>query len=314
MGVDLKSAVQAPAADWQQERAEMKTKRKPLHRTALLVAFFAGAMLIAAPQGNAQSGGFPDDWIDGSDPDEPAYQAHEFAEGTWIIRQSLTSHFEAPFIYLLAGDEQALLLDTGAPTRPWLRVVVDALIGSDFPLIVAHSHAHGDHVAGDGEFEDRASTRIVGHEPRHVAKFFGISKWPERSATVDLGNRPLQVIPIPGHESSSIAIHDPRTGILLTGDSLYPGRLYVKDFEAYRNSIDRLVQLLSERRVLWVLGSHIEMTNRPGQDFGPMQPRHPDERRLELEWRHLLELQQLLSSTDDAQYTVRDDFIVYPMN
>jgi hydroxyacylglutathione hydrolase len=292
----------------------MKTHHKPLRRTVLPVVILAGAMLMASLPGHAQNRGLPDHWIDGTDPDEPAYQVHEFAEGTWIIRQSLTTHFEGPFIYLLAGNEQALLLDTGAPTRPWLRALVDELIGSNFSLAVAHSHAHSDHVAGDHEFEDRANTRIVGHKPQQVAKFFGIRKWPEHAATIELGNRPLQIIPIPGHEPSSVAIYDPRTGILLTGDTLYPGRLYVNDFEAYRDSIDRLVNLLSEAGVSCVLGSHIEMTNHPGQDFGPMQPRHPNERRLELEWRHVLELQQVLSSMDEAQYTVSDDFIVYPVN
>lgn len=122
------------------------------------------------------------------------------------------------------------------------------------------------------------------------------------------------MIPIPGHEPSSIAIHDARTGILLTGDTVYPGRLYVREFDAYRKSIDRIVELLSEDDVSRVLGAHIEMTNRPGQDFGPMQPKHPDERRLELEWRHLLELRQVLSSMDVARYTARDDFIVYPVD
>jgi len=91
---------------------------------------------------------FPDRWIDGTQSDEPLYQIHEHAPGTWIIRQSLTVDFEAPFLYLLKGEKKALLLDTGATDEPWIRAVVDGLIGEDHPLIVAHSHAHRDHVAG----------------------------------------------------------------------------------------------------------------------------------------------------------------------
>jgi len=45
-----------------------------------------------------------------------------------------------------------------------------------------------------------------------------------------------------------------------------------------------------------------------------MQPRHPDERAFQLEWRHVLELQEVFAGmAPEAEYTVRDDFIVYPI-
>ena len=40
---------------------------------------------------------------------------------------------------------------------------------------------------------------------------------------------------------ASIALYDRRTGLLLTGDTLYPGRLYVRDGPAFAASIQRLV-------------------------------------------------------------------------
>ncbi|MEX2467458.1 MAG: MBL fold metallo-hydrolase [Gemmatimonadota bacterium] len=258
---------------------------------------------------------FPERWIDGTDSEEPSFQVHELAAGTWIIRQSLTTHFEAPFLYLLAGDERALLLDTGATTEPWIRQVVDELIGEAFPLIVAHSHAHGDHVAGDFEFRSRPNTEIVGHAVGDVARFYRLERWPHASTSLELGRRPLLVIPIPGHEPSSIAVFDERTGVLLSGDSLYPGRLYVRDFAAYRASVDRLVETLAEASVSWVLGAHIEMTDQPGVDYEQRQVSHLGERPLEMTWDHLLELQHALSTMGEAaEYTVRDAFIVYPLD
>lgn len=275
------------------------------------------ALLAATPTGcsDAESGRFPARWIDGTHESEPRYQVHEYSLGTWIIRQSLTTHFEGPFLYLLQGNEEALLLDTGAPTEPWLRDVVDGLIGDTHPLVIAHSHAHSDHVAGDLEFKDRPNVRIVGHSRAEVAEFAGLTEWSEDTGTLDLGGRQLLIIPIPGHEASSIAIYDELTGLLLTGDSLYPGRLYVQDFTEYRRSVDRLVQFLSDQEVNWVLGAHIEMTAFPGQDFGPLQPAHPNERELQLEWSHVLELQAVFQAMgSEAEYTVRDDFIVYPLD
>ena len=62
-------------------------------------------------------------------------------------------------------------------------------------------------------------------------------------ADIDLGDRVIDVIPIPGHEKSSIALYDRQTGVLLTGDTLYPGRLYVPaaDFATFVESVQRLV-------------------------------------------------------------------------
>jgi glyoxylase-like metal-dependent hydrolase (beta-lactamase superfamily II) len=258
---------------------------------------------------------FPEHWIDGTSPDEAKYQVHEHALRTWIIRQSLTTHYEGPFIYLLAGSERALLFDTGATDGRWLREVVDHLIGDDFPLVVAHSHAHGDHVAGDAAFIRRPDTEIVGHSAEAVARFFEIQDWPMSIGGIDLGERELLAIPIPGHEQSSIALYDATAGIVLTGDTILASRIYVQDFEELRSSVDRLISALRDREVRWVLGAHIEMTAVPGIDFGPMQPRHPNERELQLTWYHVLELQEVLDTMGDSpSYSAQDDYIVYPVS
>jgi hydroxyacylglutathione hydrolase len=41
-------------------------------------------------------------------------------------------------------------------------------------------------------------------------------------------------------QSDHIAIFDERTGILLTGDTVYPGNLYIRNWETYKASIRRL--------------------------------------------------------------------------
>ena len=57
------------------------------------------------------------------------------------------------------------------------------------------------------------------------------------------------MIPIPGHQAAHVAYYDRRTGILHTGDHLYPGRLYVSDFAAYEASTHRLVEFTATRPV-----------------------------------------------------------------
>ena len=41
-------------------------------------------------------------------------QVHRYNEHTYILRQNPAVHWEAPFMYLLMGEERAVLLDAGA--------------------------------------------------------------------------------------------------------------------------------------------------------------------------------------------------------
>jgi hydroxyacylglutathione hydrolase len=221
-------------------------------------------------------------WIHGSPSrrrsTDPAIQTHRFDEHTYVLRQSKSVHYEAPFIYLLLGNARALLLDTGATAEAVsfpLRATVDGLVEQwlaahpreSYELVVAHSHGHGDHVAADGQFEGRPATVVVGRDAAAVKEFFGFVRWPAEVVAFDLGGRVLEVTGIPGHHSASIGVYDPWSQFLLTGDTVYPGRLYVEDMPAFVNSLDRLVELAAAREVRHVMGCHIEMTTTSGRDY-----------------------------------------------
>lgn len=262
-------------------------------------------------------------WINGAVPGEPQTQVQEIDPDTFVIRQSVHTNFEAPFLYLFFGADRAILFDTGAgglQVRPTIDAVIarwSAAHGNRrVPLVVAHSHAHGDHHQGDVEFKDRPDTTLVGLRPENVAAAFQIADWPKDTGHVDLGGRTLYVIPTPGHEASAIMVFDPKDGILLTGDSLYPGRLYVpvNHFSEYRDSIDRVVAFTRGRDVRHLLGTHIEMTTVPGKDYPDEAPVHAEERALELPYADLLELQAAVHAMGEApRREVRNDFIVTPV-
>ena len=120
---------------------------------------------------------------------------------------------------------------------------------------------------GDVQFSASPHTVLVGPTLGEVVDFFGFREWPADSVTFDLGGRRLRAIGLPGHQEASIAVHDPWTGFLLTGDSVYPGRLYVTDMAAFVDSLDRLVTLAEQHPVSAVLGCHIEMASAPGVDY-----------------------------------------------
>lgn len=218
---------------------------------------------------------------------DPLLQTHEADAATFIFRQSKCSSFEGPFMYLLIGDTQALLLDTGAPiagARLPMRDAVDAAIarhGGVTRLIVAHSHAHADHGAWDGQFAARPHTIVVSRDQRDIQTRFSIERWPDGTGTLDLGNRVLTVLPIPGHEAQHLAVYDARTGLLLTGDSLYPGLLVVGDWPAYRASAGRLARFAQTHDISAVLGAHVEMA-RSGRLFPIPSTFQPDEHPLPL--------------------------------
>jgi len=267
---------------------------------------------------------FPERWIDGTMTQEPAAQVQALDGDTFVIRQSIKTNFEAPFLYLLFGQDKALLIDTGAQGGQ-IRPAVDRLVAewlaakgrTHIHLVVAHSHSHGDHVAGDPAFRQRPDTTVIGLEPQDVSRFFGIGKWPEELARFDLGGRALTIIPAPGHQAAAIMIYDPQLRVLLSGDTLYPGRLYIPvNFLAdNRASIDRVAAFAARHPIRAVLGAHVEMTRTPGRDYPHEAMSHPDEHSLEMPRHSIFELQKGLKAPLDVpeQPQAHDDFIIYPV-
>ncbi|MFG1924569.1 MBL fold metallo-hydrolase [Cryptosporangium sp. NPDC048952] len=248
--------------------------------------------------------------------------AHD--EHTVILRQCKSVHYEAPFLYLLFGEERALLLDTGATEDPALfplRATVDGLIDAwlethpraDYGLVVAHTHGHCDHVAADEQFRDRPGTVVVGRELDAVTEFFGFgADWPEGSVTFDLGGRVLTVLGSPGHHRASITIFDPWTGFLLTGDTVLPGRLYVDDTDAFLATMQRLVEFAAREPVTSVRGCHVEMSRRPGKDYPLGAVSQPDERPLPMAPDRLVAVRDAMLAIGPRRGVFRyDDFIVY---
>lgn len=252
---------------------------------------------------------------------DPLIQVHRYDEHTYILRQTKDVSAEAPFMYLLFGNEKALLLDTGAtkdPLRFPLRSMVDRLMKQfaadhhqGYELIVAHTHGHGDHVAGDGQFADRPRTTIVGIDADSVSSFFGISRQPDGVGRYDLGGRQLEVLPTPGHHSSAVAIYDSWTGILMTGDTVYPGRLYAFEPLAFVKSLDRLVSFARDRRITHVMGCHIEMTRAPGKDYAIGTRYQPNEPPLQMTVGQLNSVHEKASSLGGkpGRYPF-DDFVI----
>jgi glyoxylase-like metal-dependent hydrolase (beta-lactamase superfamily II) len=247
---------------------------------------------LLAQQPAVEPGLLPKSWATGGPNclELPDWQVHEYNADFFILRESGCSHYEKPFLYLIFGEKRALLEDTGAGKTEVAKVVTGLMEkwaarrkATIPPLLVVHSHSHGDHTAGDAQFAALANTELI-------------KAGTPLDPVIDLGNRNIDVIPIPGHDTASLAFYDRKTGILLTGDSLYPGRLYVRDIAAFTASARKLVEFTEDKPVAHILGTHIEQSRTPFTDYKVGTRYQPDEHSLELSRGDLLELDQALTT------------------
>jgi glyoxylase-like metal-dependent hydrolase (beta-lactamase superfamily II) len=282
-----------------------------------------GVAQVPEPDGaGVKRGVLPRSWqASGPDcPDKPAFQVHAYNDDFYILRESGCSNYEKPFLFLLFGTDRALLLDTGAGLTDVAAVVKEIVARwaarnrrDGIELIVAHTHAHKDHIAGDDQLKQLPHTTVVPPTVAGVQSFFQFRNWPAEVAAYDLGHRVLDLIPIPGHEPSSIAVYDRETAILFTGDTLYPGRLYVLDAAAFTRSVQRLVDFTRGKVVAHILGNHIEQTRTPYLDYPVGTVYQPDEHVLELGRAELLELDEALRSMNGTvRRAAYRDFTIWP--
>jgi glyoxylase-like metal-dependent hydrolase (beta-lactamase superfamily II) len=271
-------------------------------------------------------GTFPADWINGSDcANDPLIQVHAYDANTYILRQSMCTNFEGPFMYLFFGNSKAYLMDTGAGGIPIAatvnQIVADweAANGLDVELIVGHTHAHGDHTAGDSQFTGQPQTTVVGTGTGAVIGYYGFSDWPNDQVVLDLGGRKLDILGIPGHQDASIAAYDRETGLLVTGDTLYPGFLFIfgavsgGNFAKYQTSAQRMVDFTASRPVSFVMGTHVEMKSVPFESYPYGTSVQPFERDLELLIDHLVELNDAVQAMGSTPVNeAHADFIITP--
>jgi glyoxylase-like metal-dependent hydrolase (beta-lactamase superfamily II) len=292
-----------------------------------LISISAFAQLPQPDGGTIERGTLPSHWLSQAPKcmEIPDWQVHEYNPNFYLMRQSPCTDFEKPFVFLLFGQDKALLVDTGSRNgnlAPTLEHTVKNWLARNhrpsISLIVVHSHPHEDHVWGDKEVQamhDPAiQVTLIPAEIEATKRFYGIEHWPDDIGHVDLGGRMIDLIPIPGHSNASVALYDRNTAVLLAGDSLYPGRLYVADFPAFQASTERLIRFTAGKPVAQILGNHIEQTSTPFLDYPVGTMYQPHEHELALSRGSLLELEDaLLSMHGKPQRLALRDFSVWPV-
>lgn len=219
---------------------------------------------------------------------QPPLQVHRYNAQTFVLRENPCATFEAPFMYLVVGSREGLLIDTGDVADPSQMPLAKTVMGllpaetsARLPLLVVHTHRHLDHRAGDGQFADLANVEVVGFDIDSLRRYYHFADWPNGIAEIDLGDRTVDVIPTPGHNETEVSFYDRSTGLFFSGDFLMPGRLLIDDAKADLASAERAVAFVKDRPVSFVLGGHIEI-NSAGGTFSWGSQYHPREHVLQM--------------------------------
>ena len=144
-------------------------------------------------------------------------------ENTWRFEDDGVRFF------LLCGTEKAALVDTGMNT-PNAREMAERL--TDLPIVLINTHADPDHISGNAAFDEFYMSPAEEDNYRHNGGKGTIIPVKEGDV-IELGDRPLRIIDIPGHTPGSIAILDERYRVLISGDSVEDGNVFM--FGIYRN-------------------------------------------------------------------------------
>lgn len=173
-------------------------------------------------------------WVDGY------FTVERLDERTYAIGEP--RYAQQNFSYLILGSQRAVLFDAGPGIRD-IRPVAESL--TDLPITFVPSHFHYDHLGPAATFARVAVVDLPGLRARAPdgelaltrAEHLGfledvptptlkVTEWLEPGAVLALGDRDLLVLYTPGHTEDSISLLDVASGLVFSGDFLYPGPLY----------------------------------------------------------------------------------------
>lgn len=177
------------------------------------------------------------------------YQVIQIDSHTWRIEEPGVRFF------LLEGTEKALLIDSGMQVRN-AREIAEGLTALPVSLLVTHGDR--DHVGSNEEFP------VFYMHPTEASNYYHtqgktgefIPVWD--GEILDLGGRPLEIIALPGHTPGSIAVLDRNARVLIGGDPVQDGQIFMfgvqREMHAYIHSLVRLEGYMSAFD--WVYPSH----------------------------------------------------------
>lgn len=167
------------------------------------------------------------------------YEVAQIAPETWMIQEETVRFF------LLAGTDKALLIDSGCEVHN-AREIAQGL--TDRPCMLANTHTDGDHTGSNHEFDCVCMNPAEYMYYRKTQKCTAPAVRPLWDGDViELGERPVRCIALPGHTPGSMAFLDEKNRFLFSGDPVQDGTIYMfgeqRDIAAYEAGLMRLARM-----------------------------------------------------------------------
>jgi glyoxylase-like metal-dependent hydrolase (beta-lactamase superfamily II) len=153
--------------------------------------------------------------------------------------------------FLLTGTKEALLIDSGMSVHNALDMAGEL---TGLPVELLNTHSDMDHIGSNGQFEsfymspaDEPAYRRQGGRGAVIPVGDG--------DRLDLGDRPLEIIGLPGHTPGSIAVLDVKGRVLISGDPIQDGDIFMfgpgRNMPEYIDSLERLEKKTGLFDELW---------------------------------------------------------------
>jgi glyoxylase-like metal-dependent hydrolase (beta-lactamase superfamily II) len=158
------------------------------------------------------------------------YNVYEFQKGITIIEE------QGVRMFLLSGSKGNVLVDTGYGGGN-IKGFIERNATKNIKIVI--THADTDHIGGANAFHELYLHPSEFAFFRTKCRSKDITLHPlVESDMLDLGEREWEIIEIPGHSPGSIALLDRKNKILISGDSVQIGPMYM--FGAHR-SLEALI-------------------------------------------------------------------------
>lgn len=150
--------------------------------------------------------------------------------------------------FLLEGDKEALMVDSGMTTVNALEIAKGI---TELPIRLLNTHSDGDHIAGNDAFDEimMGENEITNYLKRgkKESKLLPV----KNGDIIDLGNRRLEVVDLPGHTPGSVALLDIDSRFLIGGDAISDSNIYMfgeaRNIFAYIDSLSKLWENYRDR-------------------------------------------------------------------
>ncbi len=174
------------------------------------------------------------------------YQIIQINPNTWRIEDGGVRFF------LLAGTKKALLIDSGMMVNNACDIAKGL---TDLPISLLNTHADRDHIGSNEQFTAFYMHPAEESVYRRSGKPGTIIPVQEGDV-IDLGERKLEIIDLPGHTPGSIAVLDVAGRVLISGDPIQRhGRIFMfgshRNMALYIESLKRLEKRTPEFDEIW---------------------------------------------------------------